>query len=222
MYELTNEKIENQQFISKVFMWMFFGLFVTGVVATLSTNIPFLVKISSSLSGVVVISIIEIVFMIIIHKKVWEMNASEAATYFIIFTMINGLTFSSIFVHYEMQSTIVMFFICSATFGIMGTIGYFTKKDLTKWGNCLLNILLGVLITLIVNLVLRNSIVDMMNSCVCVLLFMGYIAYDIQNLKKIKYSNKNNDCMAISGALMLYIDFINLFVHLLKLFAKEK
>jgi FtsH-binding integral membrane protein len=152
-----------------------------------------------------------------IHK----MSAVTATLVFIFYSILNGVTLSSIFFVFTAESISNVFFIAAGTFAVMSAYGYFTKSDLTKLGNILFMALIGL-----VNMFLKSEMLYWISSYAGVLIFVGLIAYDTQKLKKLNViGNEDTDegkKEAIIGALTLYLDFINLFLYLLRIFGKRR
>ena len=154
-----------------------------------------------------------------------KMSASKAQTVFWIFAALMGASLSSIFIVYTMPSIARVFFITSATFGAMSLYGYTTKKDLTGWGSFLMMGLIGIIIASIVNIFLKSSAMHFIISIFGVLVFVGLTAYDTQKIKHMYYASDSGEVMgkkAVMGALTLYLDFINLFIMLLRLFGQRR
>ena len=150
------------------------------------------------------------------------MQPLTAKILFCAYSFLTGLTFSSIFVIYEITSIIFVFGITALLFLIFALIGYFTKIDLTKIGIYLFMALLGVIICSIINMFVGSETFDLGITIICLLIFIIYIAYDIQVVKRNLYQIPEEDNLAIYGALQLYLDFINIFLRLLQLFGNRR
>jgi len=166
------------------------------------------------------LAIVEIVLVIVLAARIQKLNPTTAKILFILYSFVTGLTFGSIFVVYKLSAIMLVFLITSIMFGLFALIGAFTSIDLTKLGTILLMALIGVILCAIINIFLHNSTFDMVISCLSVLIFLGFVAYDMQKIK-IWSENMDEDRLAILGALELYIDFINIFLDLLKLFGNR-
>ena len=140
---------------------------------------------------------------------------------FILYAFVSGLTFSSIFVAYELTSVMMVFLVSAVIFGVMAYIGYKTNVDLSKVGFYLLMALIGVIVISLINIFIGNGTLEIILCIVCLLLFLGITAYD-QKIKALETSGLPEDNLAIYGALELYLDFINIFLQILELFAKNK
>ena len=171
--------------------------------------------------GVLPIAIVEIVIAIILAARIQKMNPLTTKILYIGYCILTGLTFSSIFVYFEMTSLISIFIITAIIFALLALYGYTTKKDLTKLGTIIFIGLIGILIGSLLNMfIFRSAMMDTGIAIIGVLIFVGYIAYDVN---KIKYmvTYVGEDKAAVYGAFQLYLDFINLFIRLLELFGKR-
>ena len=150
------------------------------------------------------------------------MQPMTSKIFFCLYSFLTGLTFSSIFVVYDLMSIMYVFGITAIVMLVFGLIGYYTKLDLTKIWVYLFMGLLAVIICEIINIFVGSEVFDMGITIVCLIIFIAYIAFDIQSIKKNMYMIENEDNLAIYGALQLYLDFINIFLRLLQLFGKNK
>lgn len=211
----------NNKIYSKVFMWMFIGLlvtFITGIYT--STNVDALEVIFNK-SGYWILLIVELGLAIFLSARIHKMSPTTARICYLLYTFFTGLTFSSIFIVYKIESIMLVFLVTAILFLIFAIIGKTTKVDLTKISTILLMALLGIIIWTIINIFLQNSTFDMILSGISVLIFLGFIAYDIQKIKRLDgWVNEEN--LAVIGAFELYLDFINIFLDLLNLFGNSK
>lgn len=206
--------------LSKTFLWMFLGLLVTFATGYAVSSNP--VMIENVFGGMFYIFIIlELVLVLVLSARVMKMSPVGAKMCFLLYSFVSGLTFSSIFIVYNLTSITSVFLISAIVFGIMALIGYTTKVDLTKVGFYLMMALIGAIIVMIVNIFLNNPMVDTFISIVCLIVFIGITAYDVQKIKALESSGLPEDNLAIYGALDLYLDFINIFLHLLQFFGKS-
>jgi len=153
------------------------------------------------------------------------MAASTAQTTFWVFASLMGISLSSIFLTYTGASITRVFFITSITFGAMSLYGYTTKRDLTKLGSFLMMGLIGIIVASVVNMFMRSTMMDFVISILGVLIFVGLTAYDTQKIKNMYVASDTGELMgkkAVMGALTLYLDFINLFIMLLRLFGQRR
>ena len=208
--------------MSKVFLWMFVGLLVTfGTGYYVSTQENMLYNIFAG--GVYwIIIIVEFLLVIILSARIRKMNPMTAKIMFLLYSFVTGVTFASIFVAFELSSIMFVFLISALLFGSFALFGHLTKLDLTKISTFLLMGLFGIILCVIIKYFLGNETFDIVISCISVIVFLGFTAYDIQKIKLLSYDFEEEDNLAIIGALELYLDFINIFLDLLKLFGNSK
>ncbi len=214
--------METNKLFSKVFMWMFLGLLTTGLTSYYVVSNPNILTNVMGGSTYLILIILEIGLVIFLSSRIKKMSFMTAWISFILYSLVNGITIASILIVYELSSIILMFGLTALLFLIFGLIGYFTKTDLSKFGNILLMMLIGILITSLVNIFLGNEMIDMIVCAVGVIVFLGLVAYDVQKIKQLTYVIEDNNKLAIIGALELYLDFINIFLYLLQLFGNSK
>jgi len=212
-------------FIQSVYNWMGIGLALTGVIAFFVANNPTL---SDLILGnrILFFGLIigELALVFFLSARVHKMQASTATAMFIAYSILNGLTLSVIFVAYTAASIASTFFICAGTFVACSVYGMTTKRDLTSWGGFLMMGLIGIIIASVVNIFIKSSAMTMIVSYIGVLVFVGLTAYDTQKLKHMALTQPSDIEAgvvrkgAIMGALSLYLDFINLFLMLLRIF----
>lgn len=206
----------------KVFMWMFIGLLVSfGTGYYVYTNPNMLYNIFST-NFYYVIIILELAIVIFLGVRIQKMNPLTAKLSFILYSIVTGLTLSIIFVAFEITSIIFVFIITAIIFLIFALLGYFTKIDLSKYSTIFMMGLLGIIIATIVNIFLNNAFFDIILSWIGIIIFVGLVAYDIQKIKRYEIIIEDQDKAAIISALDLYLDFINIFLRLLKLFGKSR
>lgn len=213
---------EQQRFMVRVYNWMGAGLATSGVVSMLTASSDTMVELIFGNPIVFYgIFIAEIVMVFWLAGYIHKMSARTAQGVFLGYSVINGVTLSSIFLTYSASLIVSTFFITAGTFGAMSIYGYTTKRDITSWGSFFLMGLFAIIIASIVNLFLKSPMIDFVVSCVGVFVFVGLTAYDTQEIKKMNIlGNEGSDedtKEAISGALRLYLDFINLFLQLLRI-----
>lgn len=205
--------------LKKVFGWMFIGLlvtFVTGYVVSINPNMFY-----SMINSYLLLAIIEIVLVIILSARIAKMNPLTARIMFILYSFVSGLTFSSIFVVYQMSSIMIVFLITALMFGMFSFVGYATKTDLTKIGTYLFIGLIAIIVSTIINIFIGNSMFEIIICSISILIFLGFTVYDIKKIKALE-SVIDEDNLAIYGALQLYLDFINIFIDLLRLFGNSR
>ena len=206
---------------SKMFMWMFVGLLITFLVGYyVSTNENMIYNIFAT-KFYWAIYIAEIVTVIVLSARILKMSKNGAIFGCLLYSFLSGLTFSSIFLTFKMSSIIFIFLITALVFLIFALIGYFTKINLTKLGTILFMGLIGILIASIINIFIQSQTFDLILVIVGIIVFIVYIAYDINKVKRLE-GQIDEDKLSIIGALELYLDFINLFIRLLQLFGKNK
>lgn len=207
----------------KVFMWMFIGLAVTFMTASYISSNPSLILDIFSGSSIFILAIIEIVLVILLSARISKMNALTAKIMFLVYSLVTGLTFSSIFIVYNVESITYVFLATSLIMLIFALIGYYTNIDLTKLGVYLFMAILGILIVSIINIFVGNETISLGLCIVSIIVFIAYIAYDVQKIKVLlDASVMPEENLAIFGAFQLYLDFINIFLDLLKLFGERK
>lgn len=209
--------------MSKTFIWMFLGLLVTFLTGfAVSHNETMIVNIFRN-STYIVLAIIELVLVVFLSAKIRTMGKNTARIFFLLYSFVSGLTFSSIFVVYELTSILYVFLIAAVIFLIFGLIGYYTKLDLTKIGTYLIMALLAIVICYLINLFLGNESFDLILSIISILVFIGFTAYDVQKIKRLADDDEiPEDNLSIIGALNLYLDYINIFLDLLRLFGNSR
>lgn len=207
--------------MSKTFLWMCIGLLVTFATGLLVTNNEVMFENIYSGSWYLILAIVEIVLVIFLSAKVMKMKPTTAKCVFLLYSVVSGLTFSSIFIYYNLTSILFIFLVTAVVFALLALIGYTTKVDLTKLGTYFIIGLFAIIIVSIINIFTGNTMVDLIVSIVCVVLFLGVTMYDVQKIKMLSSSGLPEENLAIYGALDLYLDFINLFIHLLSIFGKS-
>ena len=212
----------------KVYAWMTLALVVTGLTALyVAQDVRILESLYASRSSIWLLFIVEIGIVIFLTARIHKMNFATAGILFIAYSILNGVTFSSIFLVYTMSSISTTFFIAAGTFGAMTLIGYNTKKDMSGMGQYLLYTLVGLIIASIVNIFMASNGLQWIISFIGVGVFVGLTAYDTQKIKNmfLMYGddvNESTQKMALLGSLSLYLDFVNLFLYLLRFFGNSK
>ena len=211
----------------KVYTWMTLALVLTGLTAygvATSPGIMMALYSNSALMWGLVIA--EFALVIGISAAINRLSLATATLMFVAYSVINGAMLSSIFMIYTAASIASVFFITAATFAVMALIGYTTKTDLTSVGKLLFMALIGLVIATIVNMFIGSSTLTMICSYVGVLIFVGLTAYDSQKIKNMLMqapdAGESSQKLALLGALTLYLDFINLFIYLLRIFGDKR
>lgn len=207
--------------ISKTFLWMAIGLAVTFLTGYFVSLYPRMLNSIFDGPGYWLFVIIEFILVIVLSAKVMDMKPTTAKISFLAYSFVSGLTFSSIFVYYSLGSIMLVFLISAVIFGIMALIGYKTSVDLSKISTYLFIGLLAAIITAFINMFIGSETIVTIISVVCVLLFIGITAYDVQKINALANTDLPEENLAIYGALDLYLDFINLFIHLLQIIGER-
>lgn len=212
----------------KVYVWMTLALVLTGITAFGVASSPSLMMTIFQTPAIMWgLIIAELAIVIAISAAINRLSLTTATLLFVLYSVLNGATFSLIFAVYTMSSIANVFFITAGTFGVMAAYGYFTKRDLSSWGKLLLMALIGLIIATLVNVFLvKSSGFDLILSYAGVLIFVGLTAYDTQKIKQMLAMQtdmgEGAQKVALLGALSLYLDFINLFLYLLRIFGRRE
>lgn len=215
-------------FMRGVYQWMAGGLGLTALAAYYVASTPAIYNLVFGNTVVLIVLILATFGLVIaISAAIHKMSAATATGLFMLYSALNGVTLSCILKIYTGTSIASTFVICAGMFGAMSVYGLVTKKDLTSWGSFLFMGLIGIVIASIVNIFLKSTAMQFVISAVGVLVFVGLTAYDTQKLKVMGESAPQNDSVAIRrgtilGALTLYLDFINLFLMLLRFFGQTR
>lgn len=210
----------------KVYLWMTLALMITGITAAGVANSPnILALIYSSQAVMWGIIIAEFGLVIYISARLEKLSLSTATTLFALYSILNGVMLSSIFLLYSTAVISKVFFITAGTFGVTALYGYATKKDLSSLGNILFMALIGLVIATVVNVFMKSAMFDLILSYIGVIIFVGLTAWDSQKIKHMMMVQQDADesaqKLALIGALSLYLDFINLFLYLLRIFGRS-
>lgn len=221
---VINNEDGMSKFFSKVYLWMFIGLLVSGGVAYYTSVTPGIRgMVYSAFNWLLILELVVVIAFSALRKKV---SPLVAKILFILYATISGLTLSSIFLVYRLDSIGMVFLSSALMFGLMALYGYVTKTNLSSFGKVLIFALLAVIIMSLINMFVGNGTFGIVISVISIAVFLGLTAYDMQALKEMYnyYSNDENELnkVAIYGALDLYLDFINIFLRLLQLFGKSR
>lgn len=214
------------QIMKRVYVKMFLAMILTAMTAfgmyAIAPQIVYAIGTSRALYWI--LAIVEIGLVIWISAGLNRMSSSTATLLFILFSVVNGATLSIIFAAFTMVSIGKTFLICAATFGAMSVYGYLTNRDLSRIGSILVMALFGLIICAVVNIFWGNSTMDLIVSGLGVLIFIGLTAWDTQKIKRIAVTATPDTYgkLATIGALSLYLDFINLFLYLLRFFGDSR
>ncbi|MBO7137044.1 MAG: Bax inhibitor-1/YccA family protein [Bacteroidaceae bacterium] len=211
----------------KVYLWMTFALLITGMTAYYVATSPTLL--TAILTNKILfwgLFIAELALVFGLSAAINHLSLTFATVMFILYSIINGATMSIIFLVYEVSSIATVFFITAGTFGAMALIGYTTKKDLSTMGKFMYMGLIGLVIATVVNIFLKSDGLTMILSYIGVIIFVGLTAWDSQKIKQMLLQAPEVDeatqKVALLGSLTLYLDFINLFLYLLRIFGRRK
>ena len=212
----------------KVYTWMALALALTGLTAyycAYNTNIVYAIATNQLLFWGLIIAEFAAVFYL--SARIERMSFATAGIVFLIYSVLNGVFFSTIFLAYTLGSIASTFFITAGTFGAMSLVGYFIKKDLSAIGRFLMMALIGLIIATVVNIFIQSSGLMWICTYAGVLIFSGLTAYDTQKIKQMflmhgAEMNESTMKLALMGSLTLYLDFINLFIYLLRIFGARK
>lgn len=214
------------QLVKNVYMWMTLALGVTGVVSLAvagSEQITRMVLGNSAIFWVLLIADIGLVFYI--SARIMKISFATATTLFMLYSVLNGLTLSVLFAVYTKASIASAFFVTAGTFGVMSLYGYFTKRDLSSLGNILFMALIGLIIATVVNIFFFSETFYWVITYAGVLIFVGLTIYDTQKIKRALEGmeiNETSQKLALLGALTLYLDFINLFLYILRILGDRR
>lgn len=219
------DAFRQQGIMTQVYAWMMAGLLVTGALAMFVANQPALVStiVGTPLFWVLIIG--ELILVIALSAGIQKMSPAMATGMFMTYSAINGLTLSVIFLAYTQASIALTFFVTGGTFGLMSLYGYTTKRDLSSIGNFLVMALIGFLLASVVNIFLRNPAMYWITTYAGILIFVGLTAWDTQKIKRMSMLGGDDTQahrIAIIGALMLYLDFINIFLLLLRVLGDRR
>lgn len=216
--------VQERTFINRVYGWMTGGLFLTAFVALLVAEYKPAAIFNSTTMLILILA--QLGLVLVISAAIHKISAGVASFLFLLYAALLGMTLSPILLVYAHSTVANAFFVTAGTFGAMSVYGYTTKRDLTSFGSLAVMALLGLIIASIVNWFLKSEMMDFIISCVGVLIFVALTAYDTQKIKQIHESGaaegETGRKIAILGALALYLDFINLFLFILKLMGRRR
>ena len=216
------------RFFAQVYGWMAAGLGLTGGIAMFASTSPALMNFVFGTRFVFMgLIILELVVVGFLSARIFDWSLGKVQAAFVGYAMLNGVTLSCVFLAYTSASIASTFFVTAGTFGVMSLFGYFTKSDLSGWGKLLSMALIGLVIAMVVNIFLNNSVLEIITSFIGVLLFTALTAYDTQKLKQLALlgvteGEEASNKASILGALTLYLDFVNLFLFLLRIFGRRR
>lgn len=212
----------------KVYLWMTLGLLMTGLAAAyVAGNASLMQTLFSSSTSVLLLVLVELGVVFYFSARIMHMSFATAGVLFAVYALLNGVTLSVIFVLYSLEGIMTTFFVTAGMFGAMSLVGYFVKRDLSAIGRFLFMALIGLIIATVVNLFVASSALYWGITYLGVLIFAGLTAYDTQKIKHMlmSYGTEVNDGtmkLALLGSLTLYLDFVNLFLYLLRFFGGNR
>jgi len=223
-------------FLAKVFNWMAIGLGLTGLAAFVTINsqtalqVLFTVQDGYAKPSMLLYGMLigELGLVFYLSARIQKMSAQAATGIFVGYSILNGITLSAILLYYTMASVAIAFFTAAGMFGAMAVYGFVTKKDLSSWGSFLYMGLFGIIIAMVVNFFFQSSMMSFVISGIGVIIFTGLTAYDVQQITRMGEQGimDGGEAVirkgAIMGALKLYLDFINLFLMLLRLLGDRR
>ncbi len=222
-YSITHSTTANgTTVINQSFIWMCVGLVVTcfsSLFVVSNQSLYSAIYSNNMLFFGLIIAELALVFFL--SLRITTMSYMASLLSFVAYSVLNGITLSSIFLIYTGTSIASAFFVCAVLFGIMALYGYTTNRDLTTIGNLALMVLFGIIIAALVNIFLHNDLFGFILSCISVIVFTGLTAYDTQKIKQLAYTSESQN-LGVLGALTLYLDFINIFLNLLQIFGRRR
>jgi FtsH-binding integral membrane protein len=226
------EATQSRKFIAGVFSWMFVALGISSVAAYLFANNPALLQLlfdASTRQPTILFYVAmfsPFAFVLIMSFGVNRISYLGLSLLYIAYSAATGISLSFILLIYTASSVSGVFLTSAVVFGIMAVAGYTTKTDLTKFGSLMIMLLVGIIVATLINMFLHSSGLEMLISYVGVAVFVGLTAYDVQKLKRIgaglEYGDASAKKMALMGGLTLYLDFVNLFLFLLRIFGRKR
>ena len=223
---------QSRKFIAGVFSWMFVALGISSIAAYLFANSPALLQLlfdASSRQPTILFYVAmfsPFAFVLIMSFGVNRISYLGLSLLYIAYSAATGISLSFILLIYTASSVSGVFLTSAVVFGIMAVAGYTTKTDLTKFGALMVMLLIGIIVASLINMFLHSSGLEMIISYIGVAVFVGLTAYDVQKLKRIgaglEYGDASAKKMALMGGLTLYLDFVNLFLFLLRIFGRRR
>lgn len=225
-FSLTNS--QERSIFTKVFAWMGGALFLTAVVSMLFVKLGLANYVLASPTLMWLLIIAQFILVMVLNARIWKMSFASAATLMIIYSILNGTTLSFIFFVFSLGTIARVFFITAGMFGVMAVLGATIKRDLSPLYSYLMMFLLGLIIAIVVNLFVQSTALDWLISVLGVIVFTILTAVDTSRIKRIiaKEYEEGTDVesihkVALIGSLQLYLDFINLFIYLLRLLGRD-
>ena len=227
-YSYSGSGVQTAQvtLMKSLYLWMSVALAVTGITAmAVDASYQLQQLLFSGKYTFLVLVVAELALVIYLSARIASMSFASAMVSFLAYSFLNGLTLSVVFLAYTKSSIASTFFVTAGTFAAMSLYGYFTKKDLSSWGNLFFMALIGLIIATIVNVFWANTTLYWITTYAGVLIFVGLTAYDTNRIKQMLANqevNEGTQKLALLGALTLYLDFINMFLYLLRIFGDRR
>lgn len=223
--EIAQVKVKNT-FLSRVYGWMTLALVISGVTAFLAATNETIIRLTIGNGfGFLILAVAELALVWWLTASIHKISSGAAFFAFILYSVLNGVTLSSIFLVYKIESIFMVFFISAGMFAAMAVYGTVTKSSLSSFGKFFAMALVGIIIASLVNFLLRSPMLDWFLSIIMVVIFTGLTAYDAQKMLAVS-GNASDDEMfrkaSVIGALDLYLDFINIFLAMLRLFGRRR
>ena len=212
----------------KVYQYMALGLILTSLTAWLTASSPAMLRMFyGSVAPLIIVAVAELGLVFYLSATIAKHSASTSLLLFGLYSILNGITCSAVLLVYTQESVYTAFLSTAGMFGAMSVYAMYTKRDITTWGSFLQMGLWGLIIAMVINIFVGSTMAETVISVMGIIIFMGLTAYDTAKIKSIAESSGMNDDEAIGkvaviGALALYLDFINLFLYLIKLFGKRR
>jgi FtsH-binding integral membrane protein len=229
--ETINDERANaiaRSFLAQVYACMSFGLAVTGGLAWYTANSAWIMNMlfGGGTAPLLIMIILQLGIVFYLSSRITALSPTTASAFFVLYAAFNGLIFAPIFLVYTHESIASTFFVTAGTFGAMSLYGYTTKRDLSGMGSFLMMGLMGIILATLVNIFLKSEAVMWVVTYITIIVFVLLTAYDTQKIKQMAYQLDQNEdlraSMAVLGALKLYLDFVILFINLLRIFGRQK
>lgn len=220
---MENEVIYEQKgltssVLGKTFFWMFMGLLATGIISWIAYASDWVLNLNFS-----TLALLELAVVFLFSLFFRKLSATIVTCLYFIYAIINGLTMSVIFYVYELNSIVTLFLVTAGMFGALAYVGMKTEKDITNWGTTLFALLTAGLILTLINFIFKNTMLDIILDWAILILFGAITIYDVNKIKRMEENEiMEPDKLYIYGAMEIYLDFINIFLRILALFAKRK
>ncbi|WP_287048496.1 Bax inhibitor-1/YccA family protein [Treponema sp.] len=223
--EIAQVKVKNT-FLSRVYGWMTLALVISGVTAFLAATNETIIRLTIGNGfGFLILAVAELALVWWLTASIHKISSGAAFFAFIVYSVLNGVTLSSVFLVYKIESIFMVFFISAGMFAAMAVYGTVTKSSLSSFGKYFAMALVGIIIASLVNFLLRSPMLDWFLSIITVVLFTGLTAYDAQKMLAVSNNASDDEVFkkaSVIGALELYLDFINIFLAMLRLFGRRR